>query len=181
MHDPAALHQAAAIYMGHLRQDDAPARCYIDKNPHNFRHLGLVQALMPQARVIFCRRDRRDTALSIWSQLFAHQDVDYAYDFADIAAFAAGHDRLMEHWQRTLRLPILELHYEDLVAGPEETLRRLRGFIGIDGEEAAPGAATAISTASVWQARQPVYRGAVGRWRAWDAYLPELQRLFPSG
>lgn len=181
LHDPAALRQAAAVYLRHLRQDDAPARWYIDKNPHNFRHLGLIQALFPQARVIHCLRDRRDTALSIWSQLFAHQDVDYAYDLADIAAFGQGHDRLMQHWRRTLRLPLHELHYEDLVAGPDQALARLRGLLGIgepEGQGAAP--ATAISTASVWQARQPVYRGAVGRWRAYAPYLPELERLFPA-
>lgn len=180
LHDPGALRQAAGIYMGHLRQDDPPARWYLDKNPHNFRHLGLAQALFPHARVILCRRDRRDTALSIWSQLFAHPDVDYAYDFADIAAFAAGHDRLVEHWCRSLRLPIHELRYEELVSAPEDALRRLREFLGIGEAAAVASPATAISTASVWQARQPVYRSAVGRWRAWAPHLPELERLIPS-
>jgi len=138
--------------------------------------------MFPGARVIHCRRDRRDTAVSIWSQLFAHQDLDYAYDLGEIAAFAEGHDRLMRHWQQSLRLPVFELHYEELVAQPQAVLDRLHRFLGAEPPAAAVRAApaSAISTASIWQARQPVYRSAVGRWRDYAPHLPELLRHFPG-
>jgi len=179
---PDALRQAASIYLSHLRQDDAPAHWYIDKNPHNFRHLGLIQALFPQARIIHCVRERRDTALSIWSQYFAHQDLDYAYSLADIAAFAEGHDRLMRHWRAVLSMPLFELEYERMVDQPDHTLRQLGGFLGLD-EDSRPEQVvrdSAVSTASVWQARQPVYRAAVGRWRQYAPHLPELLTRFPE-
>jgi tetratricopeptide (TPR) repeat protein len=105
-HDRASLAAARDIYLAHLYQDDAPATWYIDKHPLNFRYLGLIAAMFPQARIIHCRRAPRDNALSIWSQLFAHRDNAYAYDFADIAAYAAGYGSLMQHWQRTLALPV---------------------------------------------------------------------------
>ncbi len=177
---PPALRRAASIYLAQLRQDDAAATWYLDKNPHNFRHLGLIAGLFPQARIIHCVRERRDTALSIWSQLFAHQDVDYAYDFADIAAFADGHDRLMRHWRQSLQLPVFELEYEQLVGQTEATLRRLADFLGLPAEEVcnAQQRDSVISTASVWQARQPVHRAAVGRWRRYLPYLPELSEHF---
>ncbi len=177
----AALRQAASVYLAHLRQDDAPARWYIDKNPHNFRHLDLIASLFPQARIIHCVRERRDTAVSIWSQLFAHQDMDYAYDLGDIAAFGHGHDRLMEHWRRSLTLPLFELAYERLVDQPAAMLRELAAFIGLsehDLADAQPDDRSAIGTASVWQARQPIHRGAVGRWRQFAPYLPELAEHF---
>ncbi|MCE5232083.1 MAG: sulfotransferase [Mizugakiibacter sp.] len=180
---PASLAQSAALFAAQLRQDDVSARCYIDKNPLNFRHLGLAAALFPNARVIHCRRNRRDTALSIWSQHFAHADNGYAYRFEDIAAFAQGHDRLMTHWRATLPLPVYDLSYEKLVARPDETVADLLRFLSLEAPLApAPVEARpqAIATASVWQARQQVYSSSVGRWRAWADHLPELLDAFPN-
>jgi len=181
--DPAALRQVAATYLAHLRQDDAPARWYIDKNPHNFRYLGLIASLFPQARIIHCTRDRRDTAVSIWCQLFAHQDVGYAYDLGDIAAFGRGHDRLMQHWRQSLKQPVFELEYERMVEQPAGMLRELGDFLGLSVDAFAdqqPDTRRAIATASVWQARQPIHRESVGRWREFEPYLPELLRSFPE-
>lgn len=181
--DPAALRQAASIYLTHLRQDDAPARWYIDKNPHNLRYLGLIARLFPHARIVHCARDRRDTAVSIWSQLFAHQDVDYAYAMEDIATFAHGHDRLMDHWRKCLDLPVFELEYERLIDQPGGVLQQIGDFLGLPGQDlvaAESDGCSAIFTASAWQARQPMYRSSVGRWRRFAPYLPELQECFRS-
>ena len=113
--------------------------------------------------------------------LFAHQDLDYAYDLGNIAAFGHGHDRLMQHWRRSLDLPLFELEYERLVGQTEETLRQLAGFLGLQPYpllQTQPRPDSVISTASVWQARQPVHRGGVGRWRRFAPHLPELARHF---
>ena len=174
----AALAQASALYAAQLRSDDSPARCYIDKNPLNFRHLGHAAALLPDLRVIHCRRDLRDTALSLWQQMFAHEDNAYAYDFAVIAAYAAVYRRLMQHWQDVLDVPRFELDYEALVADSEATLARLHAFLGLDPNSASDAAPQPIKTASVWQARQKIHAGSVGRWHAWVPHLPELEAAF---
>lgn len=176
------LTRVAELYSAQLRQDDEPVRCYLDKNPFNFRYLGVAAALFPQARVIHCRRDQRDTALSIWRQHFGNAENGYAYRFSDIAAVVRGHDRLMKHWQAVLSLPIYELDYETLVARPDEAIEDVLRFLGLDSRarmvDAAPGC-QAIGTASLWQARQPIYKTSVGRWRSYAPYLPELE-LFES-
>lgn len=174
----AALTEAAQLYRVQSRQDDAPATWYIDQDPLNFRYLHIAEAMFPQARVIHCRRDRRDTALSLWSQDFAHRDFAFAYDFSDIANFAAGHDALMAHWQQNLSLPIRELDYEALITDPEGTLASLCKFIGAPSSGiGAESASTPVQSASVWQARQPVYSSSVGRWRAYAPYVPELEAI----
>lgn len=180
--DPASLEAARHIYLAHLRQDDAPATWYVDKHPLNFRYLGQVAAMFPRARIIYCRRDPRDTALSIWSQLFAHRDNAYAYDFGDIATYAAGCDALMQHWRRTLALPIHTLDYERMVAEPAEVMAELNTFLGVADvvESTAAPASAPIATASLWQARQPIYHRSVGRWRAYAPYVPELLQSFPD-
>jgi tetratricopeptide (TPR) repeat protein len=182
--DRAALQSVAALIGTQMRRDDAPARCYIDKNPLNFRYLNLILALFPNARIVHCRRGARDTALSLWSQHFAHPDLGFSYDLPDIAGVARDEQRLMAHWRALLPSAILDVDYEVLVSEPVAQLARIARFVGVP-EAAAAGlpAATAdevITTASVWQARQPVHTQAVGRWRHYAEFVPELAQLFPE-
>ena len=175
-----ALRHAAELYRTHAVQDDPVARWYIDKNPNNFRYLDLIATLFPQAKVIHCRRDRRDNALSIWSQSFAHPQYGFASDLHDIAEFMRGHDQLMQHWQQHLRMAIYNLDYETLVDDAESTLEALRTFIGLPPTSTSRtsfASTEAITSASVWQARQPIYKSSVGRWKNYLPYVPELGRL----
>lgn len=179
--EAAAVAEAAQLYRLLAVQDDAPATWYLDQDPTNFRYLALAAAMFPQARIIHLRRDRRDTALSLWSQDFAHPDLACAYDFDDMAAYMAGHDALMRHWRRAQPLAIFELDYEALVADPERILAQLRHFIGAPAANpGGPGAAAPVQSASVWQARQPVYATSVGRFRHYLPYVPELARFAPA-
>ena len=147
-----------------------------DKLPANFLHLGLVALLLPRARVVHCRRDPRDLALSIFSQQFAEGHV-WAYAFDDIARFHLAYRRLMAHWRAVLPTPPFELDYEELVHEPEPVCRRLVAFCGLEWDPAClefHRHRRAVATASNWQVRQPLYRRAVGRWRRYAPCLPEL-------
>lgn len=176
------LGRAAHLYAAQFRQDDAPARFYIDKNPSNLWHLGLAAALFPGARIIHCRRNPRDTALSIWRQRFGATEAGFAYRFDDIARVMHGQSRLMEHWRAVLHVPILDLRYEDLVAHPDATIVEVFRFLGVDdpAQRSDLSPAGSIGTASVWQARQPVNARSVDRWRRYVRWLPELATI-PDG
>ena len=180
LRDPASLQAVRNLVAAQLRRDDAPARAYVDKNPLNFRHLDLIAAIFPNAKIIHCRRRRRDTALSIWMQHFAHDDAAFAYDFAGIAEMAAGHDELMAHWRRTLAVPIFDLDYETLARADPEVMRRLVAFLGLAPEplQALAPPKGPITTASVWQVRQPLHTRSIGRWQHYAAFVPELTQLF---
>lgn len=179
--DRSALRLAGQMIATQLQRDDAPAQVYVDKNPLNFRHLRLIAALFPQARIIHCRRGRRDTALSIWSQHFEHADLAWTYDFDDIAAFDTGYRQMMATAPR-FNLPTFDLDYADLVGDTENTLSKLHKFLGLPAQttNAAPREEIAIATASVWQARQPVHRDSLDRWKQYAELLPELLRAFPE-
>jgi tetratricopeptide (TPR) repeat protein len=181
LHDVSALRAVRALVSAQLRRDDAPVHGYIDKNPLNFRHLDLIAAIFPNAKIIHCRRDRRDTALSLWMQHFAHDDAAFAYDLAGIADLAAGYDELMAHWRRTLALPIFDLDYESLASADADNLRRLVEFVGLAPEsilDAQTQAMGPITTASVWQARQPLHTRSIGRWRNYAPFVAELAQSF---
>jgi tetratricopeptide (TPR) repeat protein len=179
-HDAGVLREAAELYRRLAVQDDPRARWYIDQDPNNFRYLDLIAALFPQARIIHCQRGRRDTALSIWSQSFAQAHYGFSSDFDDIADFFSGHDRLMQHWQQRLQLPIHRLDYEDMISDPESTLEKLKAFVGVPAtavSDETSSSSAAITSASMWQARQPIYRSSVGRWKNYLPYTPELERF----
>lgn len=182
-HNPQALATIARLIRAQMQRDDAPARFHLDKNPLNFRYLDFIAACFPNARIVHCRRDARDTALSIWMQHFAHADLGFAYDFADIAEVRKDGAKLMTHWQSRLALATIEVDYEAFVAGPQTQRDRLDAFLGLERDATHPVAAenpAIVTTASVWQVRQPVYTHALQRWRNYAPYLPALTALFPA-
>ena len=144
----------------------------------NFRYLHLVDAMFPDARIVVCRRARRDTALSLWSQDFAHVDSAFASDLSDIAHFARGYDRLIAHWRDTLSVPIHVLDYETFVEDPSGTLAALCDFVGLRRQPGDRIAPAAIHSASVWQARQPITTASVGRWERYAPFVPGLIDAF---
>lgn len=174
-----ALDTAAKEYARQSRQDDAgEARWFIDKQPLNFRYLDLALAMFPDARIIHCQRNPRDTALSLWMQCFLEEVQGYSYDFDDIAVVIRDCNRLMAHWGARFPGSIRTVHYEDLVSSPDSVVAGLAAWIGMPPAEASNATAppSAISTASLWQARQPVHTNSVKRADRYLPYIPELAR-----
>jgi len=175
----ADFEQAAAAYAAQLRQDDSDARWFIDKQPLNLLHVDLILTLWPNARIIYCLRHPRDTALSLWSQSFHDHAHDYAYDLGDIAAVIQGCERLMSHWRARYGAAIRTVRYEELASDPDHCLGELACWLGLPEQNRpdAPNRDHGIGTASAWQARQPIYTRSVARWRAYAPHIPELLRL----
>jgi len=149
----------------------------VDKAPLNLFHVGLIAALFPRARVVWCRRDPRDVGLSIFSENFSLQS-HYATDLADIGYFHKGHERLMRHWQQSVPLPIMEVVYEDLVADLEGITRTLIAFLDLPWDPAClafHSSGRAVQTPSRWQVRQPIYTRSLGRWRNYAEWLGPLE------
>lgn len=145
----------------------------VDKAPLNFFQLGLVQALFPNARVIWCRRDRRDVALSIYGENFSPTST-FATSFAGISAYQDAEDQLLQFWQATLTLPILVQHYETLATEPRKSTKKLLKFIGLEwnsNTERAHEVAGNVQTPSRWQVREPVHTRSIGRWRNYPKYF----------
>ncbi|MEO7326392.1 MAG: sulfotransferase [Dokdonella sp.] len=176
-----ALMQAAATYRTQVRQDDTDAHWFIDKQPLNFLHIDLILAMFPHARIIQCRRHSRDTALSIWMQHFAGREQAFAYEFDHIAAVAQAEERLINVARKRHPDSLRAVHYEEFTGHPEQMTRALCEWIGLPAHDGStvPDAPRVISTASAWQARQPVHARSIGRWRAYAAHLPELLQ-FPD-
>lgn len=145
----------------------SPVERLVDKQPYNFFHVGLIALLFPRARILWCRRDPRDTALSIYSESFSPAS-NFATDLDDIRHLIHAHEALMSHWQRVVPLPIMEVRYESLVTDFDRQARRLVEFVGLWWDETClqfHSNDRAVQTPSRWQVRQPVHSRSVDRWR----------------
>jgi len=151
--------------------------------PDNIITLGMVPLLFPRARVIFCRRDPRDTCLSCYFHRFDQPLVWYT-DLVDCGSRALELERLAEHWRRVLPLCMLTIDYEALVADLEGESRRLIEFLDLDWEPACLDfhkTERPVRTASGWQVRQPLFTRSVGRWRKYERHIGPLLEVLAQG
>jgi tetratricopeptide (TPR) repeat protein len=181
--DAEAAKRVANDYIATLKAFEPAAKRVTDKALANFFLLGIIHRLLPNATLIHCRRHPIDTALSIFTTNF-ETNFDYASNRGDLVFYYRQYARLMDHWRSVLPPDrLVEVNYESLVSDPEPHARRLVAACGLDWNDAclAPHRNTRkIKTASVWQARQPIYRTSVERWRRYEPWLGELRELAPE-
>jgi tetratricopeptide (TPR) repeat protein len=175
-----AAARMARDYEAILRRIDANTSRVTDKAPGNFLWIGLVRIVFPNARIIHCRRHPVDTCLSNYFTSFA-EPMPFARDKADLVFYYQQYAMLMRHWRSVLPADRLhEIDYEQLVADPGPVTRRLIAFCGLDWDDAClhPEAnRRPVKTASLWQVRQPTFRGSVERWRHYEPWLGDLRQL----
>ena len=174
---PAALLQpiARGWFQG-LPEASANATRVVDKNPHNFWLVGLIAILFPRARIVHCRRDPVETCLSNYFQVLSPHH-NYSNRLQDLGHYYNQYRRTMEHWRSLGDEPLFEVDYETLVANPEQTVRALLDFCGLDwcAECLEPHKSPRpVFTPSQLQVRRPLYADSIGRWRHYEPYLGPL-------
>jgi tetratricopeptide (TPR) repeat protein len=177
--DRESIRRLGQWHLDSLTALDSSAARVVDKMPENYQYLGLIAVLFPNARIIHCRRDLRDVAVSCWMTNF--RQLRWANDMEHIASRFEQYRRLMEHWQRVLPTPIFEVEYEDTVADLEGVARRLVDWCDLEWQPACLAfheVKRPVRTASVTQVRQPIYNRSVARWKHYeDALGPLFARL----
>jgi tetratricopeptide (TPR) repeat protein len=154
---------------------------FTDKMLTNFFYVGLINLMMPGAKIIHIRRHPVDNCISCFTRLF-REDLPYSYDFDDLADYYGKYSGLMAHWREVLPAGAFhELKYEDLVADTEGKARELLEFLGLPWEDqclAFYETKRPVKTASVTQVREPIYTRSVERWKKYGASVqPLVDRL----
>ena len=167
-------------YLAKLEPKGCGVLRIVDTTPMNFLSVGFIAAMLPGARFVHCMRNPLDTCVSIFQQPLSDSHA-YAHDLSDLGGFYRQYQRLMEHWENVVGERIHRLCYESLVSGGEIEIRRLLEFCGVPFDARCLSfhkTKRAINTPSVSQVRQPLYRGAVGRWKRYASRLgPLLEAL----
>jgi hypothetical protein len=172
----------AKQYLDHLSRMSGDAVRVTDKMPANFMHLGLINILFPEARVIHCRPNPLDTCLSCYFQDFGPSH-SYAYDLTNLGAYYQQYLRIMEHWQNSLTLPILDIQYEALINNQETVSRNMLNFCELDWEDQCldfHNNKRFVWTASYAQVRKPIYRHSVNRWKNYEHHIDPLRKALKS-
>jgi tetratricopeptide (TPR) repeat protein len=172
--------RAAADYLGILRAIAPKASRVTDKMPFNFLWAGLIHMAFPRATIIHCRRAAVDTALSIHQTHF-HPSLAFPTGGAELVMYFRGYQRLIDHWRRVLPVDrFIEVDYEELTRAPEPVIRQIIASCGLAWHDAClrpESNPRAVNTPSKWQARQPIYRSSVARWRRYEPWLGALRAL----
>ncbi len=150
---------------------------FIDKMPNNFSHIGLIHAILPNARIIDVRRHPMDACFSNFKQYFANGQ-SFSYDLEDLGRYYRSYLALMDHWDEVLPGKVMHLQYEQLIDDPQGTIARLLEHCGLEFEPATLSFhenRRAVRTASAEQVRQPLYASGVGYWKRFAPQLAPLR------
>jgi hypothetical protein len=148
-----------------------------DKMPLNFRYHALIDAALPGARVVHCRRDLRDVAVSCFATDFIDPALAFATRLDWLGQYIRFYEDVMAAWPARGRL---KLDYARLVNDPEPQVRRLLEFAGLPWDDACLAfhrLDRIAATASHAQVREPLHTRSVGRWRHYRPWLSELEEL----
>jgi tetratricopeptide (TPR) repeat protein len=151
---------------------------FIDKMPNNFRHIGLIHLMLPNARIIDARRDPMSCCFSNLKQLFA-QGQEFTYSVDDIARYYRSYLDLMAHWDAALPGRILRVQHEDVIADLEGSVRRMLDHCGLEFEPACVEfhkTRRSVRTPSSEQVRQPIFRDGLDQWKTYEPWLGPLER-----
>ncbi len=161
-------------------RSDSPL--FIDKMPNNFSHVGLIQLILPNAKIIDARRNPMDTCFSCFKQLFARGQV-FTYDLSELSRYYINYIKLMDHWDYVLPGKVHKVIYEDMVGNQEEETKKLLKFCNVPFEENCLRfyeTKRAVKTASSEQVRQPIYNQSINLWKNYEPFLDDLkQGLLP--
>jgi tetratricopeptide (TPR) repeat protein len=184
--DSFGLKASAESYLAEIAARNSEASFVVDKMPDNVNILGWIHLLFPNARVIHCRRDLRDVALSCWQTCFG--SIRWANDWGQIARRLIDNLRVVEHWKRLERIEWLDFPYESVIGDPEGYARRLIEYLGLEWEPNClrfHETRRQVRTASLSQVREPIYRTSVAKWRNYERemapFLDEMARLGWNG
>ncbi len=177
------LDAISKIYLDRLSELSHDAKKVTDKMPGNYKNLGLIELMLPDAHIIHCRRNPLDTCLSCYFQDF-HSHHPYIYNLKHLGQVYNEYLRVMKHWKKVLSIPVLEVDYEELVGNQEVISRKMIEFCDLEWEEACLNFhknKRLTLTASYDQVRKPIYKKSVQRWKNYESHIGELIKEIQSG
>jgi len=171
----ADVEQIARDYLDSARRGIGPDLLHTDKLPGNFISIGMIRLVFPNARIIHCTRDPRDTCISMFRTFFPSGGHHFSYNLDVLREYHSLYEKLMDHWYSLFSDSIIETNYETLVRNPEHEIRQLLRRVGLEFEPECLDfhkTARMVRTASAGQVRKPIFTSSIGTWERYKPYLP---------
>lgn len=167
---PDAWAELGAAYRARTQRWRRDRPVVIDKLPDNVMRIDVILRMLPGARVIDCRRDARDCALSCLQQYFAYGSA-FSFDQDAFAAYYRGYRELMAMALAADPARVHRIDYEHLVAEPQACIAEVLRFLGLPFDAACLSPQRVqreVRTASAAQVIDPVDQRGIGRWRRFE-------------
>ena len=151
---------------------------FIDKMPNNFRHIGLIKLILPNAKIIDIRRSSMSACFSCYKQLFA-EGQEFTYSLKNLANYYNNYVELMDHWNKVLPGQILSINYEDLVQNFDDSVKTILDYCKLPFEQSCIEfykSKRSVKTPSAQQVRQPIYTSGLDYWKNYEPYLDDLKK-----
>ena len=175
--DEAALRDLGQRYLDETRIYRTGKAYFIDKMPNNFRHVGLIHLMLPNAKIIDARREPMACCFSNLKQLFA-QGQEFTYSIDDIARYYRTYLELMRHWDDALPGRVLRVQHEDVVDDLESSVRRILDYCGLPFEAGCVEfhkTQRHVRTPSSEQVRRPIFRDSLDQWTNFEPWINPLK------
>ena len=154
-----------------------------DKLTVNFKWIGLIKLLLPNSKIIHCRRSPKDTCLSIFKNYFVNTDLKYAYNLKEISAYYSIYNNLMNHWMVTIPEFIYEIKYEEIIKNTEFEAKKLLRNLNLNWNEKCLEFyknKRTVKTASDTQIRNKIYKSSVDLWKNFQPYMSNFFQDLPD-
>jgi tetratricopeptide (TPR) repeat protein len=151
---------------------------FIDKLPNNWAHIGLIQLILPNAKIIDARRHPLGSCFSNFKQHFARGQA-FTYGLENIGHYYADYIDHMRHFDRVLPGRVHRVIYEKMVEETEEQVRALLSAVHVPFEAACLRFwenDRAVRTASSEQVRRPIFKDGTDQWKQFEAHLEPLKK-----
>ena len=177
--DDAEITHLGQQYLDRTQRHRKGAPYFTDKMPNNFAHVGLLQAILPNAKIIDARRHPLDSCVGSYKQHFAKGQT-FTYDLFELGEFYLEYDKLMRHWDEVIPGKVLRVQYEDVVENLETQVRRILEYCNLPFEEGCINfheTKRSVRTASSEQVRQPIYSQSMNTWKRFEKHIEPLKEI----
>ena len=173
----------AMVYINNLKKISDSSKRVTDKLPVNFKWIGLIKILFPNSIVIHCKRNSKDTCLSIFKNYFTNNELNFAYNLKELSEYYNEYNNLMNHWNSLLPNFIYEITYEQLIQNPKAQIRNLLKACNLKWNDNCIkfyNNRRVIKTASDTQVRKKIYSDSINVWKNYKKYLKSFYNELPK-
>ena len=168
-------------YLSTLPSNGDAKKIFTDKMLNNFRFIGFIKAGLPEAKIVYCKRNPKDNCFSIFSNYFGRQKNSWIYSKEQLVDFYFLEQQLMEHWISIFNEDIFTVQYEIFVNNIEKQVQNLFKFLNLKWEPQClnfENNSNIVLTASSLQVRQKLYTSSIGQWEPYkNIYKNFFNRL----
>ncbi len=178
MENNSSLVKLKSEYSSYLKYFNTNKRFITDKAPLNFRWIGFIKIIFPNAKIIQCTRDPKNNCLSMFKNLF-EGGLNFTYDQEDLVNYYKLYLDLMDFWKSRYSSEIYVVEYEKLIQNNDDEIKNLIKFCNLNWEEKCLlfyENKNPIKTMSTAQARKPIYKSSLKSFEKYKEYLTIIEK-----